>query len=326
MSAKEVKFIPLLMIFLGVLSGIAFPLTPEKAAELAFKDASEKLKIPSSIKLFAGEPKLFPDIIRVQLNYREEGNSGVGSLFAEYEFETATDRIVRRDFSGAFQNRISGLFDLGVPENEFKFSLERETQSLRMGIQGVLRNLPGYILDTPDFLSRFKIWAESNGKVVATETELIGNTVYNLKGVPATVKSVAIKAKIRGYDLLTLHPGVVIDPAQPAGVIAGIDIDFHNLKPIERDIRIIVQSTSSQESPSFPNGARARVYARETGQTVEVISVNGMAEALLQRIPTGWPLRFMAINLDQGFHYGELGPVTIPEDGGTTYTDIILMK
>jgi len=201
-----------------------------------------------------------------------------------------------------------------------------QNSSSQIQIHGVMRNLPGYILNVSDFISRFKVWAEAGGRVVATETELMGTTAYTLKGVPVAAGTIVIKAKIRGYDLLTLHPGVIINASQPVGTIAGIDVDFHNLNPILRNVRLVIRSKFDPDKPSFPNGNRARVYAKETGQSVEVVSSNGLAEAVLSDIPTGWPLNFLAVNLDQGYFSGQLGPVTIPENGGTVYTDTILMQ
>lgn len=195
-----------------------------------------------------------------------------------------------------------------------------------LAIHGVLRNIPGYILQTPNFLSQFLIWAEAQGRVVATQTEILPTMAYSLNNIPVTAGTIAVKAKIRGYDLTTLHPGVVLNPAQPGGVIAGIDADFHQISPILRDVRILVQTNGDSRNPSFPSGARARVFVRETGQSVDGISNNGWAEIVIPQVPAGWPLRLLAINLDAGNFSGELGPIVIPEDGGTAYTDRIMLK
>jgi len=195
-----------------------------------------------------------------------------------------------------------------------------------VNVHGILRNLPGYILNTPNFLDSFIIWAEAGGKVVATETQLMGTTSYLLKGVPSNIGSIVIKAKIRGYDLMTLHPGLAIPAQQPAGTIAGIDIDFHNMQPITRPVRILVQSNGSTDNPSFPSGDRARVFAQETGQAVETVSQNGLGEVNLQDVITGWNINFLALNLDKGYFTGKLGPIIIPEDGGSAYTTIIRLN
>ena len=65
---------------------------------------------------------------------------------------------------------------------------------------------------------------------------------------------------------------------------------------------------------------------QQTGKSVEVISMNGMAEAVIPEVPTGWNVQFLAINLDSGYFSGLLGPMIVPEDGGSAYTDLIQLK
>ncbi|NLI75132.1 MAG: hypothetical protein GX442_01665 [Candidatus Riflebacteria bacterium] len=279
-----------------------------QAGEAAVEDARQQGRVGPGRQVFLGGVATFPGVLRLELLTLPDDRPGPGRPFAVYEFDTAGGRVLRRDFLD--QARVATF-----PEG-------------RVAIHGVLRNLPGYILDTPGFAGGFVIWAEAQGRVVATDTELQGTTAWLLKGVPSTAGTVVIKAKIRGYDLLTLHPGLVINPAQPGGTIGGIDVDFHQMSPISRDVRLVVQSSAPAGGAgmSFPNGARARVTCQQTGASVDVVSANGMAEAYLSDIPTGWNMQFLAVNLDQGYHWGQLGPKIIPEDGGSAYTDLIQMK
>lgn len=292
-------------------------LTPERAAEAAVRDAKELPGADLNGSYFMGKVQYLPECLRLEILAAERPSDIPGKPFAIYEFDLKTGKIVRRDFN--------------PPEAGISFdtaSVGSASQRLYIGIHGVLRNIPGYILQTPGFLSNFSIWAEAGGKVVATETELIGSTVYHLRNIPVSAGTVVIKAKVRGYDLKILHPGVTLNPAQPVGTIGGIDIDFSALQPIYRDVRILVRSTpiTADCTGSFPDGARARVFVNETGHTAEAASQNGIGEALFTNIPTGWPLNFMAINQNQGYYTGEAGPIIIPEDGGTAFTQMILLK
>ena len=305
-----------LILFLGLLMlpgfVVAQTLTPERAGDAALEEARQMGRVGPGQNVFLGDVASFPGLLRIELRSTQQGSSIKGKPFAIYEFDSRTGRIVRHDF---LDTSLDTTKVASFPEG-------------RIAIHGVLRNLPGYILNTPDFKSAFVVWAEAQGRVVATDTELFGTTAYLLKGIPTTVGSVAIKAKIRGYDLLTLHPGVPINPAQPAGTIGGIDVDFHQMTPILRDVRLVVQSTppAPNKPMSFPNGARARVTCQQTGKSVEVISMNGMAEAVIPEGPTGWNVQFLAINLDSGYFSGLLGPMIVPEDGGSAYTDLIQLK
>ncbi|MFZ2957419.1 MAG: hypothetical protein WA705_11055 [Candidatus Ozemobacteraceae bacterium] len=292
-------------------------LTLERAAAIAVDDARHYGNLSDDWRLFVGETTIQTGLLSIELLARPSTSQSPGQPYALYQIDSVRRSIVRRDF----------LWD--HKRNAALYSLKCNLVDGMMGgiaIQGVLRNLPGYILGASDFSSRFTIWAEAGGFVVATNTQIIGTALYRLSGIPVTAGSVAIKAKIRGYDLKTLHPGVAINASQPAGVISGIDVDFHSLTPITRDVRLVIRTNASGTNSSFPNGARARVYAKETGQAVDVVSTNGWAEALLTNVPTGWPVSFLAINMDQGFYSGELGPISIPEDSGTAYSDSLMLK
>lgn len=324
------------------------PLTAERAADLAVADLRAHLRLPPCWRLFLGEVEQWPGVLRLQLLVRASGEVVPGRVAAVYEFDPGARRVVRRDFSPLLGPPLLARADatptlpaagsravpaVGVaarsgptPTAAPDRATETAGATPTVSIHGTLRNLPGYLLDTPDFASRFKIWAEVGGYVVATETEIVGTSIYVLRNVPVGLGPVAVKAKIRGYDLLTLHPAVQIDPAHPAGVIAGVDVDFHQLTPLQREVRLVVTSAGGGESDTFPTGARARVYACETGQSVDVVSQNGRAEAVFSGIPAGWPLRFFASRLDAGYITGQLGPLTVPEDGGTMYTDVIVLR
>lgn len=293
----------------------ALDLTPERAADLALADARENSGASSDLRLFLGRVDQFPGFYRLELLSREADQKTPGTPFALYEIQSVDGRVVRRDFfAGPSRNAVS----LALAESG--------RTGGGISIHGVLRNVPGYILQSSGYISQFRIWAEAQGRVIATETQLIDTMVYSLSGIPVTAGTVTVKAKIRGYDLTTLHPGVVLNPAQPAGIIAGVDVDFHTITPLLRDVRIIVQTNGSTDDPSFPSGARARVFIQELGKSVDVVSSNGWAEAVISGVPTGWPLRIIAINLDAGNHFAELAPLIIPEDGGTMYTTRIMLQ
>jgi hypothetical protein len=296
-------------------------LTPERLADRIAADARHWFPELASTPVFIDQWEPIPGGFRFFLQGKSPDFSDSFPL-AVYEADGRSGKVWRRQ-------RVAGApvstVEIGIAAALTSPPLREEERS-GVSVHGVLRNLPGYILDSPGFLGQFLIWAEAGGRVVATQTELVGTTVYHLKGIPITAGSVAIKAKIRGYDLTILHPGVTLNPAQPVGVIGGIDIDFHQIQPILRDVRIVVRSNSDTQNPSFPAGARVRVIVRETGQSAEAVSANGWAEVLLPQVPTGWPLRLFAINLDAGYHSGELGPVVIPEDGGSVFTDSIVLE
>ncbi|MBU1109663.1 MAG: carboxypeptidase-like regulatory domain-containing protein, partial [Candidatus Riflebacteria bacterium] len=90
---------------------------------------------------------------------------------------------------------------------------------LTVNLAGTLRNLPGYILEAES--KDIVIWAEAAGKVVATFTDkdiqnaYKGSVVYKLDDIPVTAGSVAVKCKIRGYDLQTINQAVNLASNMP---------------------------------------------------------------------------------------------------------------
>lgn len=207
-------------------------------------------------------------------------------------------------------------YDLGV------IKMSPETVS----ISGTLRNLPGYVLAITQFPG--VIWAEAAGRVVATgsNTPFQGSVIYKLDGIPASIGNVSVKAKIRGYDLLTISSSVSVSSQLPTGIIAGVDCDFSNVEPIKRDLRVIVQGTmkDNDKPSSFTPGDRARVYIRQGGVDivpyVDVVSVNYMAEAYFTGVTTGYDLDIYVINLDKGYYFGKEEKQNITEDGNTIFT------
>ncbi|MBF0546757.1 MAG: hypothetical protein HQM08_20085 [Candidatus Riflebacteria bacterium] len=216
---------------------------------------------------------------------------------------------------------------------------------LTVSVQGTLRNLPGYLM-TGWANSGATIWAESAGKVVATATLLtsapaagtsgsIGNVVYTIANVPVTVGNIAVKAKIKGYDLITISSAVSIPKQRPSGTIAGIDADFENIEPIRRDVRVIITgsapvTTADPPTPStVDNGEIIRVYIRQGGKDivpyVDVAGSNYHAEAYFSGVITGYPLDFYVINTQRGYIHAEKTSIEIPQDGNTIFTTDISM-
>lgn len=200
----------------------------------------------------------------------------------------------------------------------------------RVSISGTLRNLPGYVLDSES--RDIYIWAESAGRVVASFTSsgddeaLKGSINYGLGEIPVTAGSVAVKAKVRGYDLMTINPAVSIASTMPGGTIGGINVDFANVEPIRRDVRVVVTGNEPRDdTPStFPHGNVARVYIKQGGRDivpyVDVVSVNYRAEAYFSGVITGYPITILAVNMNAGYNNGESEEITIQEDGNTMFT------
>ena len=303
------KYLIFLLFCVSFLPAFAINLSAERAADLALADAKHFDSDSNGLMIFIGNSSKENGIIRLSLEGCPVESRDKGIPFAIYEIEEKTGKILRRDFLKKVRSN-------WVTEGK---------RSGGISIHGVLRNIPGYILQGSNFSSQFLIWAESGGKVISTDTELIGTTVYHLKGIPVTAGTIAIKAKIRGYDLVTLHPGVVLNPAQPVGVIGGIDVDFHQITPITRDVRFLLIGTpaGAQDGGSLPPGTRARVIVKETGQAADGISSNSFAEIVIQAVPTGWPLNFIGLNMDAGYYSGVAGPLIIPENGNSMYTETI---
>ncbi len=204
-----------------------------------------------------------------------------------------------------------------------------------VSISGTLRNLPGYVLgqqpgQTPDF-PNWTFWAESAGRVVATMSSnaadtFKGNVVYTIQNVPVTVGAVAIKCKIRGYDLITINPAVNIPAQRPSGIIGGIDGDFANIEPIRRDLRVVLQSVPPK--PDTPatilDGEVVRVYVKQGGKDVvpyvDVVGQNYTAEAYFSGLPAGYPLEVLAVNQNRGYNSGGKANFILQEDGNTVFT------
>ncbi len=329
-SRLRIATVLVLGILLTAVTGAADSTQPSavRVAEALREDLRLHARLPASFRVLLDRADREGSLLRLWYSGREGTSSSALRPIACYEYDLRLRRVVRRDltsFTRSFPRLALGLIE--------STSIQTPNQPLREGqrpggltIRGVLRNLPGYILETPNFTSRFRIWAEAGGAVVATDTQLFGTTVYELYGVPVTAGRITIKAAIRGYDLVTLHPGVSLNQAQPIGTIGGIDVDFHQMRPITRDVRILVRSNGGGEDASFPPGARARVYCKETGHSAETVSQNYYGEAWLNDVPTGWPLNFHAVNVNSGWLSGSLGPITIPENGGSAFTETITLE
>ncbi|MFZ2957794.1 MAG: carboxypeptidase-like regulatory domain-containing protein [Candidatus Ozemobacteraceae bacterium] len=212
---------------------------------------------------------------------------------------------------------------------------------LSVSVQGTLRNLPGYVLSAWGD-AKCVIWAESAGKVVATATLLSdtpstgggtgaqGNVVYILAGVPSTVGNIAVKCKLRGYDLITINPSVSIPKQRPSGTIAGIDANFANIDPLRRDLRVIMTGTKPQltavppEYSSIEDGEIIRTYIRQGGKDivpyVDAVGHNYIAEAYFTGVITGYKLDIFGINQQVGYCYGDEPDLTIPENGNSVFT------
>jgi len=207
---------------------------------------------------------------------------------------------------------------------------------LTVSIAGTLRNLPGYILEASP--RDIVIWAEAAGKVVATYTDASmqgnfkGTISYTLDNIPVSAGSVTVKCKIRGYDLQTINSAVSLASNMPGGIIAGVDLDFANVEPIKRDLRIVVMSSApSGDNPgTFTPGEVARVYIRQGGKDivpyVDVVSVNYRAEAYISGVITGYQIQPIAVNMNRGFNSAEGTAFTLQEDGNSAYTITLTLK
>lgn len=203
---------------------------------------------------------------------------------------------------------------------------------LKVSISGTLRNVPGYILDAGTTFAGV-IWAESSGRVVATATAgtggstFQGTVVYTVSDVPITAGSVAIKMKIRGYDTITINPSVSLPSQRPGGTIGGIDIDFNNVEPITRDLRIVVRGSApaGQSDPStLENGEVVRVYIKQGGKDivpyVDIVGNNYLAEAYFSGVITGYEIEILAVNMNRGYIKGSSEKFKVPEDSNSVYT------
>lgn len=201
---------------------------------------------------------------------------------------------------------------------------------LTVSIAGTMRNLPGYILDASS--KDIVIWAEAAGKVVASYTDTSsadsykGSMAYLLANIPVSAGSVAIKCKIRGYDVTTINSAVSISGNMPGGTIAGVDIDFANVEPIRRDLRVVLISTEPSDGnrASFLPGDTARVYIQQGGKDivpyVDIVSVNYRGEAFFSGVITGYPIKVLAVNMTLGYFKVTSEDITVQEDGNSAYT------
>ena len=313
----------LFLIVLGLsLLGTSDSLASEmRIAEQVAKEARVLTGAPATLRVFVEKVRTQPGLVQIDFVAREDGAGKSTRAFARYDVTSTNGRIVRRDLTPFYRN-FPHLANVRVASGTTPLPVDDS----RFALQGVLRNVPGYILQAPGYLNQMRIWGESGGMVVASETRWLGNMGYQLTGIASSVRVVTVKAQVRGYDVVILHPGVALSASHSGGTIAGIDMDFSQFQPLVRDVRILVQSSGSGTDSSFPSGARGRVIVRETGQSRDVVSQNGVAEALISEIPVGWPLNFVALNLDAGYHTGNLGPVIVPEGVGSIYTDTITMN
>ncbi|GAB4272260.1 MAG: hypothetical protein Kow0029_10750 [Candidatus Rifleibacteriota bacterium] len=224
------------------------------------------------------------------------------------------------DFETQNEILIGGTpYDLGVVE----------LQPHKISISGTLRNLPGYVLEAQP--RDIVVWAEAAGKVVASYTDpnitdaFKGSITYKLDGIPATAGSVAIKCKIRGYDLLTINSAVSIPNTIPGGVIGSIDADFTNIEPIKRDLRVVVTgSAPTDQRSSFEPGDICRIYIQQGGKDIvpytDVVSVNYRAEGYISGVITGYPINVLAVNMTAGYYKVLSQPITIQENSNSAYT------
>ncbi len=269
-------------------------------------------------------------------DFKESGWSGLEG--GEHSYKLTCDNYnpltlpITADGAAATLKISKTPYDLGVIK----------VDPLKVSITGTLRNLPGYILGTDkDQAFNGIIWAEAAGRVVASSSAagdagggaFNGTVIYTIADVPVTAGTVAIKCKLRGYDVITINPSVAIPAARPSGSIAGIDCNFESIEPIKRDIRVIVTGTkpAGDDPGSFRPGQRARVYIQEGGKDlvpyVDVICTDGFyAEAYFSQVEAGWEVTIMAVNLTEGYYTGKKEKVRILEDGGTVYTTNISLS
>lgn len=211
-----------------------------------------------------------------------------------------------------------------------------KVEPLQVSIAGTLRNLPGYVLEVES--KDIVIWAEAAGKVVASFTDSAvegaykGSINYKLDNIPVTAGSVAVKCKIRGYDLQTINQAVSLASNMPGGTIAGVDINFENVEPIRRDLRIVINGTKPEDGKpsSFIPGQTARIFLRQGGKDivpyVDVVSVNFRAEAYFTGVITGYNLNVYAINMSEGYFSALSEDFKVQEDGNSAFTFNVQLK
>lgn len=252
-------------------------------------------------------------------DFKETGWTGIdgGSHVFKITCENYVDFVYGQGGNATPIDITTTPFDMGVIS----------VTPVMIAVSGTLRNLPGHVLDdgsTGDAI----IWAEAAGKIVATGTasgNLTGNVVYTLPTIPVSASAVAIKCKLRGYDVITINPSVSIPKQLPGGVIANIDADFANIEPIRRDLRVIVRGTKPGSDPStFSPGEVARVYIKQGGKEivpyVDVVCKNYSAEAYFTGIHTGYAIDIIVVNLNRGYYVGNTSISKVVEDGDTALT------
>jgi len=220
----------------------------------------------------------------------------------------------------------NGVTDLGL------IKMQPET----VAITGILRNMPGFIIGPQaavpavDF-ANWVFWADAAGKQVSSQSTAVadsfkGTVQYILKNVPVTVGQVSIKCKIRGYDVVTINPAVNIPAQRPSGTISGIDLDFANIDPLRRDLRVVIQGESqkSDTPATIIDGEILRVYIKQGGKEVvpyvDVVGHNVMAEAFFSGVMAGYPLEVLVVNLTRGYISGGKTNVLLQENGESVFT------
>ncbi len=236
-----------------------------------------------------------------------------------------------QEYSTAGANGAGAAISIGASPKDLGVI---KVQPLTVNITGTLRNLPGYILEAQQ--RDIIVWAEAAGKVVATYTEgtaaLKGSIAYTLNEIPVTAGTVAVKCKIRGYDVVTISSAVSLPSNLPGGTIAAVDCDFANIEPIRRDLRIVILSSAPESTKpgSFQPGQTARVYIRQGGKDivpyVDVVSVNYRAEAYFSGVITGYDLNVVAVNMSEGYYTAESPAFKIQEETTSAYTLTLTLK
>ncbi len=202
-------------------------------------------------------------------------------------------------------------------------------QPLTISVGGTLRNVPGYILNQLDN-SGLTVWAEAGGKVVATYTDFqseggamkVGNINYTLP-VPVTAGSVAVKCKLRGYDIITINSAVSIPSSNPGGILSGIDTDFSTIEPIKADVRIVFtgKEPEDQKPGTIKDGETLRAYIQAGGNDIvpyaECVAYHYGGEVIISGVITGYEINILAINMSRMYNNngsdGKGLAITIPE-------------
>ncbi|MBU1105653.1 MAG: hypothetical protein KKB51_03210, partial [Candidatus Riflebacteria bacterium] len=114
--------------------------------------------------------------------------------------------------------------------------------------------------------------------------------------------------------------------------IAGVDINFENVEPIRRDMRVVVTSVEPKEGvpATFKPGQTARVFIRQGGKDivpyVDVISVNYRAEAYISGVITGYDINVYVVNMSEGYYQVLSEVFKVQEDGNSAFTYNVTLK